>query len=131
MDQHLQHLDECAERYESLRISLPAESITDPLNRLCDLNPDFMLEVATVRTWYKRQEHRKPFRMSTKLRKRRSLAVADEREARLLWLARHCRLRLTENPPNGTILESRNICCMRGARLGSPPGGQQRRTWQA
>lgn len=49
MDQHLQHLEECAERHEALRLSLPAASKMDPLDRLCVFNPDFMLEIAMVR----------------------------------------------------------------------------------
>ncbi|CAN0392522.1 unnamed protein product, partial [Pylaiella littoralis] len=47
MDQHLSYLDECAELHESRgKNTEKARAPSDPLERLCLLNPDMMLEIA-------------------------------------------------------------------------------------
>ena len=49
MDQHLRYLDECAELHESLgRSAGRAGAPADPFERLNQLNPDLMLEIAKV-----------------------------------------------------------------------------------
>lgn len=49
MDQHLRYLDECAELHEGRGKSVgKAGAPRDPLERLCLLNPDMMLEIAKV-----------------------------------------------------------------------------------
>lgn len=52
MDQHLRYLDECAELHERTRKNAGrAGAPSDPLERICLLNPDMMLEIAKVRVW--------------------------------------------------------------------------------
>lgn len=49
MDQHLRYLDECAELHENAGKNVErGGTTTDPLKRLCILNPDLMLEIAKV-----------------------------------------------------------------------------------
>lgn len=49
MVQHLRYLDECAELHGSLERSSGEGEVADPLERLCVLNPDLLLEIAKVR----------------------------------------------------------------------------------
>ena len=48
MDQHLAYLDQGAELHESSGNIGGGQVASDPLERLCVLNPDLMLEIAKV-----------------------------------------------------------------------------------